>query len=281
MDTTASDTLIRTHLDFLRRHAPFDRMEPDALRFLGERLSTAFYPAESEILVPEDGPPRFFYIVYRGKVQARQTGAVSVTEYSTLTLGPGEGFPIGAISAGRPSTNSHLAVEDTYCFQLPAADFLRLQELSPSFQIFCTRYIASLMSQSREQLQVQFAQRAAEQQTMTTSLSNLVSKAPVFVGPGVATRAALEKMVEAKVGCMAVAGDDEKPVGVLTQSDILKRIVLTGFDLARPIADVMTTPPHTLGGGATAYDAALEMATHGVRHILVVDAEDRLKGVIS
>ena len=38
MDTpSASDTLIRTQLDFLRRHAPFDRMEPDALRFLGER----------------------------------------------------------------------------------------------------------------------------------------------------------------------------------------------------------------------------------------------------
>jgi CBS domain-containing protein len=154
MDTTASDTLIRTHLDFLRRHAPSTAWSPTPCAF-GERLSTAFYPAESEILVPEDGPPRFFYIVYRGKVQARQVGAVSVTEYSTLTLGPGEGFPIGAISAGRPSTNSHMAVEDTYCFQLPAADFLRLQELSPSFQIFCTRYIASLMSQSREQLQVQ------------------------------------------------------------------------------------------------------------------------------
>ena len=281
MDTTASDTLIRTHLDFLRRHAPFDRMEPEALRFLGERMSTGFYPAESEILVPEDGPPRFFYIVYRGKVQARQAGAVSVTEYSTLTLGPGEGFPIGAISAGRPSTNSHVAVEDTYCFQLPAADFLRLQELSPSFQIFCTRYIASLMSQSREQLQVQFAQRATEQQTMTTSLANLVKKAPVYVSPTLATRAALEKMAEASVGCMAVADDDGKPVGVLTQSDILKRIVLTGYDLARPIAEVMTTPPHTLSGSATAYDAALEMATHGVRHILVVDSEDRLKGVVS
>ena len=281
MDTTASDTLIRTHLDFLRRHAPFDRMEPEALRFLGERMSTGFYPAESEILVPEDGPPRFFYIVYRGKVQARQAGAVSVTEYSTLTLGPGEGFPIGAISAGRPSTNSHVAVEDTYCFQLPAADFLRLQELSPSFQIFCTRYIASLMSQSREQLQAHFSQRAAEQQTMTTSLANLVKKAPVYVSPTLPTRAALEKMAEASVGCMAVADDDGKPVGVLTQSDILKRIVLTGYDLARPIAEVMTTPPHTLSGSATAYDAALEMATHGVRHILVVDSEDRLKGVVS
>ena len=150
MDTTASDTLIRTNLDFLRRHAPFDRMEAEALLFLGERLATAFYPAEAEILIPEDGPPRFFYIVYRGKVQARQVGSVSVTEYSTLTLGPGEGFPIGAISAGRPSTNGYLAVEDSYCFQLPAADFLKLQELSPTFQLFCTRYIASLLNQSRD-----------------------------------------------------------------------------------------------------------------------------------
>jgi len=281
MVTTAPDTLIRTNLDFLRRHPPFDRMEAEALHFLGERLATAFYPADSEILMPEDGPPSFFYIVYRGKVQARQVGGVAVTEYATLTLGPGEGFPIGAISAGRPSTNGYLAVEDTYCFQLPAADFLHLQEISPSFQLFCTRYIASLLNQSREQLQIQFSQRAAEQQTMTTSLSSLVKKAPVFVPPGLSTRTALEKMVEAGVGCMAVAGDDDKPVGVLTQSDILKRIVLPGFDLARPIADVMTAPPHTLGSNASAYDAALEMATHGVRHILVVDAENKLKGVIS
>ena len=281
MDTpSASDTLIRTQLDFLRRHAPFDRMEPDALRFLGERLSTAYYPAEAEVLMPEDGPPRFFYIVYRGKVQARQVG-VTVTEYSTLTLGPGEGFPIGAISAERPSTNAYVALEDSYCFQLPAADFLKLLEISPSFQLFCTRYIASLLNQSREQLQVQFAQRAAEQQTMTTSLAQLATKAPVFVGPETPTRSALEKMVEAGVGCLAVAGEDEKPVGVLTQSDILKRIVLPGFDLTRPIGDVMTRPPHTLHATASAYDAALEMATHGVRHILVVDTEDKLKGVIS
>jgi len=281
MNTAAADSLIRKNLEFLRRHAPFDRMEVEALRFLGERLATAYYPAESEILTPDDGPPHFFYIVYRGKVQARHAGTILVTEHSTLTLGPGEGFPIGAISAGRPSTNTHIAVEDTYCFQLPASDFLRLQEMSPIFQIFCTRYIASLMSQSRDQLQAQFSQRATEQQTMTTALGSLIKKAPVFVAPGLPTRGALEKMVEAGVGCLAIAGEDEKPVGVLTQSDILKRIVLSGFDLTRPVAEVMTTPPHTLGATASAYDAALEMATHGVRHILVVDAEDKLKGVIS
>ncbi|MGL4407744.1 DUF294 nucleotidyltransferase-like domain-containing protein [Zoogloea sp.] len=281
MDATPAETLIRTHLDFLRRHAPFDRMEPAALRFLGERLSVGFYPAEAEVLMTEDGTPKYFYIVYRGKIQARQDKGVSVTEYATLTLGPGECFPIGALSAGRPSTNGYVAVEDSYCLQLPAADFIKLLELSPSFQLFCTRYIASLLNQSREQLQVQFSQRAAEQQTMTTSLLNLVKKLPIYVAPDLATRSALETMVNAGVGCLVVAGADEKPLGVLTQSDLLKRIVLPGFDLTRPIREVMTTAPHTLSTTACAYDAALEMATHGVRHILVVDSEGRLRGVIS
>ena len=281
MSNDATTLLVGASTDFLRNFSPFNRMEAEALAFLAERAVLAFHARGSEILTPESGVPTHFYIVQRGKIQARQAGQATVTEYTSLTLGAGECFPIGAISARRPSTNAYVAVEDSFCFQISADEFLHLMQISPVFHLFCTQYIASLLSQSRQQLQSSFAQRAAEQQTMTTSLSNLVSKAPVFVGPGVATRAALEKMVEAKVGCMAVAGDDEKPVGVLTQSDILKRIVLTGFDLARPIADVMTTPPHTLGGGATAYDAALEMATHGVRHIRVVDAEDRLKGVIS
>jgi CBS domain-containing protein len=145
---TASDTLIRTNLEFLRRHAPFDRMEAEALRFLGERLVTAFYPAESEILTPEDGPPRFLYIVYRGKVQARHVANVAVTEYSTLTLGPGEGFPIGAISAERASTNRYVALEDSYCLQLPAADFLRSRKSAP-FSRFSVRATSPAWSASR------------------------------------------------------------------------------------------------------------------------------------
>ena len=193
--------------------------------------------------MPEDGPPRFFYIVYRGKGAGAPDGRRRRHRIRNPHPGPRRRLPDRAISAERRSTNSYIAVEDSYCFQLPAADFLRLQELSPSFQIFCTRYIASLMSQSREQLQAQFSQRAAEQQTMTTSLANLVKKAPIFVSPDVATRGAPRENGRGRRRLPGRGRRRRKPVGVLTQSDILKRIVLTGFDLTRPIADVMTTRP--------------------------------------
>ncbi|MCC4117192.1 DUF294 nucleotidyltransferase-like domain-containing protein [Aromatoleum toluclasticum] len=281
MPAAASEMLVGASSDFLTRFSPFNRMEPEALAFLAERATLAFHARGSEILTPEMGQPTHFHIVQRGKVQARQLGPASVTDYAAMTLGPGECFPIGAIAAQRPSTNAYVAVEDSFVFQLPAEDFLRLMQMSPVFQVFCTQYIASLLNQSRQQLQSTFAQRAAEQQTMTTPLGQLVKKAPIFVTPDSSIRAALEKMSEMRIGCMVITDADRKPLGILTQSDLLPRVVLPGIDLQRPIGDVMTETPHVMSASDSAYDAALEMATHGVRHLLVVDSEGRLKGVVS
>ena len=43
----------------------------------------------------------------------------------------------------------------------------------------------------------------------------------------------------------------------------------------------MTSPPATIAANATAYDAMLAMATLGIRHLVIVDAEDRVAGVVS
>jgi len=281
MTAIAADLLVGASTDFLRNFSPFNRMEPEALAFVAERAVLAFHPRGTDILTTEMGVPRHFYIVQRGKVQARQTGATAVTEYASLSLGAGECFPIGAISAQRPSTNAYVAVEDSFCFRITDEEFLQLMQMSPVFHLFCTQYIASLLNQSRQQLQTTFSQRAAEQQTMTTPLGQLIKREPVCVGPYTPTRAALEQMNAAHIGCMVVLDDERHPVGVLTQSDLLPRVILAGFDLERPIGELMTANPHQLAATASAYDAALEMATHGVRHLLVVDAEGRIKGVVS
>ena len=281
MNASAPEMLVRTSTEFLKRFSPFNRMEADALEFLAERAVVAFHPKGREILTPEMGQPTHFHIVQRGQVQARQSGLTSVTDYTLLTLGPGECFPIGAITAQRPSTNAYVALEDSFVLQIPAEDFMKLMQMSPVFHVFCTQYIASLLNQSRQQLQTTFSQRAAEQQTMTTLLGQLVKTEPVFVTPHATIRSALEKMAEKHIGCIVVVDGERRPVGILTQSDLLPRVVLPGIDLKRPISDVMTQAPHVMSATASAYDAALEMATHGVRHLLVIDTEERLQGVVS
>ena len=280
-DTGAPAMLMGASEGFLRRFSPFDRLEADAMAFLVERLELGFHPQDGEILSTGMGPPAYLYLVQRGQVQGRQGGIASSSEAETITLGPGECFPIGALSANRPSAYVYTAVEDSFVFRLPAADFHQLMTISPVFHLFCTHYIASLLHRSREQLQVTLSQRAAEQQTMATPLAKLLTQDPIHVGPQTSTREALTRMADAHIGCMIVADEECRPVGIFTQRDVLTRVVLTGFALERPIAEVMTTAPRSLPDTAVAYDAALQMATHGIRHILVVDGQGVLRGVVS
>ena len=268
-------------INFLKKHAPFNKMTSDALLDFAQKSQIAFYPAGSTIVGPESGNVRYFYLIESGKVQARQAGEVTVTEYSILSLSAGESFPIGAVTAGRPSTNHYLAVEDTFCYQLPAEDFMVLMTTSPEFSLFCTQYIASLLNQSRQQLQQQFAQRASDQQTLNSPLSGIGSRTPITVTPDTPLRAAMETMSQAKVGSLVVTSEDRKPVGMFTRSDLLDRVLLADLPHTAPISEAMSTTLFILEEQATAYDAMLAMATHGIRHILVSDAEGRLTGVVS
>lgn len=268
-------------LAFLARHAPFNKMAPGALQYFAEKAHVAFYPAGSVIVGPDSGNVRFFYLIESGKVQARQAGEVTVTEYSILSLGPGESFPIGAVTAGRPSTNIYTALEDSFCYQLPAEDYLVLMATSPEFNLFCTQYIASLLDQSRRQLQAQFAQKASEQQTLNSPLVGIGARNPRAVQPQTPLREVLETMSEAGIGSMVVVDPDGKPLGIFTRSDLLDRVVLAGLPLESPISAAMSTSPQTLDEHATAYDAMLAMATHGIRHVLVTDHAGRLSGVVS
>jgi CBS domain-containing protein len=281
MSNSATEMLVSAAMEFLRRYAPFDRMEPESLRFLVERAKLAYFPKDAQIISPDQGVVENFYILQRGKVLARQASDVNVVEYSTMTLGPGEGFPIGSVSGGRPSTNLYVALDDVFCYELPANDFFALMQKSSVFNHYCTQYIASLLDQSRQQLQVQFAQRAAEQQTMNSPLASIVKKVPVSVSPATSIRGVIETMVAGHLGSMIVIDEEEKPIGIFTQSDVLKRIVLPGVSLDEPISKVMSADPHTLSIALNAYDAALAMAMHGVRHVLAVDEGGRLKAVIS
>jgi CBS domain-containing protein len=281
MGTNATQMLVSATMDFLRRHVPFDRMEPEVLLFLAERLKLAYYAKDTPIVTPEMGVLNTLYILQRGKVLARQAGDVSVVDYTTMTIGPGEGFPIGSVTAQRPSTNSYIALDDVFCYELPVQDFFEVMQRSPAFNLFCTKYIASLLNQSRQQLQVQFAQRAAEQQTMNSPLASIIKKTPVTVSPETAIRQVVEIMAEGNIGSMIIVDEDNKPIGIFTQSDVLKRIVLPGVSLEDAISTVMSAAPHALSISANAYDAALAMATHGIRHVMVVDEGGKLKGVIS
>lgn len=274
----AVEAVTRPVLAFLRRYPPFGGMEDDALRFLASRVSLGYTRKGSAILAPADGEPGHFYII--------QAGSVSLAPAATYhpepggRLGPGECFSVGALLERRPVGSRYEAATDTFCYQLPAADFRALFDRSPRFRAFCTAYLGSLLRESRRLLRMHDASLAAEQQTMGRSLRAIVARPAVTCPPEATIGAALRAMKEEAIGSIVIAAPGGKPEGIFTRHDVLERVALSGRGLDEPIRSVMTPAPRTMEAEATAYDAALLIARHGIRHVPVMDG-GRLIGVVT
>jgi CBS domain-containing protein len=263
--------------EFLRGHLPFDRMREDTLRAILPRLSVARFAKDATILSAQSGPVGELYIVERGLVGRRPNDTHPEID---RTLGPGELFPVGALSVGSTTTKIFTALAETSCYLLPRDDFLALRRESPEFEAFCSRAIADTLRQSLDSLYRQYSQRAAEQETLTRTLGELVAHAPVTCVAGATLREAAQKMADEKVRTIIVTSGGGAPVGMLTLVDLLQRLVLPERPLDTPVSQVMSAPIVTLPTSATAYEAMHVMAERGIRQVAVVE-RGLLKGVVN
>jgi CBS domain-containing protein len=264
-------------LDFLRRYAPFNRMREEALLAFVPRLKLAVFAKDATILSTQSGPIAWLHIIQRGLVGSRPNNTQADPD---RTLGPGELFPVGALSAGGTTTKVFYALQDTSCYLLARADFLELRQSSPEFERYCTQAITETLKQSLESLHSQYSQRVAEQQSLTRTLAELVRHPPVACAATATVREAGQKMADAKVRTIVALDPGGTPVGMFTLVDVLRRVVLPGLPLSTPLSAAMSTPLVTLPASATAYEAMHVMAERGVRQIAVVE-NGRLKGVVN
>lgn len=261
----------------LSRFAPFSEMRREDLAWMVERLSVTYTPKDGILLAPDQGPVAHFYVIKQGAVVGEGAGEGSGDARWQLT--EGECFPLGALLAHRPVANVYRAVTDTFCYRLSAEHFSQLLHRSEPFRDFCTRRIAHLLERSRSLIQAQYTQASLAQQPLSSPLSELVRRAPVSCTPQTPLREALALMHRENVGSMVVA-EAARPVGIFTLHDLLSRVALAGREMGTPMRDVMTPQPIALPETATAHEAALAMARHGIRHVLVL-RDEQCVGVIS
>ena len=255
-------------------------MEPSHLSWMLERMRLAYYAKDEVILSPEQGAAEYFFVIKQGLVHGEQKVANASEADTWLELTEGECFPLGALLANRAVASIYRAGQDTFCYELPNADFHTLLGLSEPFRDFCTHRIANLLEHSKQIIQAQYSQSSTEQQSLNSPLSAVIRRLPVTCSSQTSIKDALQQMHDLRIGSMVAVDDNEYPLGILTLHDVLERIALPQIDLAGPVIDIMTTSLTTLPPYAPAYEAALYMAKHGFRHVLVVENK-KLVGLVS
>jgi signal-transduction protein with cAMP-binding, CBS, and nucleotidyltransferase domain len=115
---------------------------------------------------------------------------------------------------------------------------------------------------------------------MMSTVAMIMSKQPKTVGPSVSIVSAAKKMKTARVGSLFVK-KGKKLVGIVTDTDIVRRAVSTSKPLGKlTVEKIMTTPICTIEGSQTVDDAQDMMGDLGVRHLAVTQAGE-IVGVVS
>ncbi len=87
-------------------------------------------------------------------------------------------------------------------------------------------------------------------------------------------------MAEKSIGCVVVT-DKDVPVGIITERDIVRRIVAAEKDSRRTkVSQCLSSPLVTISSRETLEKAGVRMFEHGVRRLVVLD-EGRLVGIIT
>jgi CBS domain-containing protein len=274
-----ANSLIQATLDHLGQYAPFDQMAREHLVWMAQRLALTYHAKGEIILSPELADKTRFFIIKQGVVQGEHASSPLQDGEAWLELHEGECFPLGALLSNRQVTSTYRATSDVFCYTLPAEEFIELTRMSEPFHDFCTRRIANLLEQSQHIIQAGYSKACAEKQPMSSHLSSVVRRDPVSCPPECSIREALVLMENHGVGAM-VAVQDGVPQGVLTLHDVLSRVALAEAKLDEPVISIMSKQLVTLPPHALAHEAALAMARHGIRHVLVTDS-GKLTGVIS
>ena len=114
------------------------------------------------------------------------------------------------------------------------------------------------------------------------SLERFCRKPLVMVGPDDTVHAAAQQMSHKHAGAVIVVDDAKRPIGLLTDRDIVTRVVAPGLDPVRiPVREVMSEGISIARSDDLIDEVAFRMRQKGVRRMPVVDEKGRATGMVT
>jgi CBS domain-containing protein len=112
------------------------------------------------------------------------------------------------------------------------------------------------------------------------NVSEVMTAQVVTATPRTTIAEVARTMAKIESGAVPVT-DDGKVVGLITDRDIVIRVVAEGLGLNTPVADVMTADVETCREDDNVADAAAKMGSKQIRRLIVLNDQGRLAGIVS
>ena len=271
--------------DFMRTVTPFDTLASQELEMLVSRMEMAFFPRGQHIVDKGDPPFRYLHVIQQGAA-----GIYLTDERGEKMLvdvrGEGDYFGGTSLLQEKPAMFDIIAQQDLITLMIPAVELQQLVAKYPVFQRYFGSSLARTIQAARDSAVNQrprlIGDNAVNLDVFMTGkrVADLMSKNVLTCAPGVSVQTAAKLMAQRRVSSIVVSGNRLYPLGIVTDNDLRTKVLAAGLSPEVSVTEIMSRPVQTISADAYSFDALLAMSRHGVRLLVVMEA-DRMVGIIS
>ena len=111
-------------------------------------------------------------------------------------------------------------------------------------------------------------------------VKNLIKRNVIIIKPTCTIKEAAQIMVREGVGILPIVDNDNKPIAVVSERDLIKAIAY-GLSIDTNVIEIATKNVITINENESISKAAKLMKNYKIRHLVVVNNEGKVVGVIS
>jgi len=246
------------------------------------------YLENDQFIFTQDEPcTDYFYIVKEGAVQ------IIREEQNTNILvdkcDEGDVFGLRPLIAKMPYVVSAQAVESTLLYSIHIDDFQEIFDNNPKVSFYlASNFAAGVRNKYAKNNKGRFFSSMPINETRDTQIIEVQSignrNSPVTCSPQTTIREAALIMTENRVGSIIIVDQDLHPIGILTDKDFRKKVLVGHVSPDQAISTIMTFPVITTIAKQTVAEVQIKMLKHKIHHLCLTkdgSPNSKVVGVIS
>lgn len=172
-------------------------------------------------------------------------------------------------------------VKDSYCLQIPAS-IIKDRLTSPSVREFILREMSLRLGSVYSALgeRTKISDEWGESEPFIQRAKDLMYTPVTTIDLNMSIRNIAQVMNQQSISSVTVVDHDEQLIGIITESDLVQRVLSEGLSYSLSAADIMTVKPYTVSPYDHYYEVLSTFYNHRIKHLPVVE-NNKVIGMIT
>ncbi len=278
----SGESMVGRAIRFLSGVVPFSSLPEKELEEIAAHLYTVHYPKNTVLFFQGRSKVDNLYIIQKGAAERYY----EENDRKTLYLRLSEKDMYGGISM---LLNKGIAVrtlktsEDLYLYVLPKKIFLDICVRYESFSEFFTDTFGKrMLDRSYAEIFAKNIKPKEESlQFFNQPVSSIFSRTRAYCNTDLPIRKAAVLMNQNRCSAILIKKPDGEFVGIVTDTDLRTKVIATGYDIEKPVSEIMSSPLTTISAQTLIVEALLTMMQTNIKHLAVTDSDEKVIGVVT